>query len=232
MLYSVLREFAGRKELVVEINEGLSIGEVLRQELGGVIEEAKARNIDVIVMDNTGRRLDLREKVTSDIVLHVMPPSSGGGAVLVGLVEDADPQEIINKIVSEFTLLAEEGETGAIVLFVGVVRRINRGHTVRELIYEAAREPAEARIRSIADEALAGPGIHGVAIYHYVGRRRPGDVTMIVAIAGKGRRETIEQLRVVVDRVKSEVPIWKKEVRDDGTVYIIGGDREVPAKED
>ncbi|MCE4627720.1 MAG: molybdenum cofactor biosynthesis protein MoaE [Desulfurococcales archaeon] len=231
LLYSVLREIAGRREVVADVSEGSSIEEILRSKLDWVISEAEARGVSVIIMDNTGKRLNPNDRITGDMVIHVMPPMSGGGNVLTGLVEEINPHDLISRIISEFNVFAREGEAGAIVFFVGVVRRINRGHIVRELIYEAAREPAEAKLRSIAEEALSQPGVYGVAIYHYVGVRRPGDATMIIAVAGRGRNETTELLRSIVDRVKHEVPIWKKEVREDGVVHIIGDNKEVPAGE-
>jgi molybdopterin synthase catalytic subunit len=61
-----------------------------------------------------------------------------------------------------------------------------------------------------------------VLIWHYTGARKPGEITLIIATVGKSRDEAISAARVILERVKREVPIFKLEKREDGEYWIIG----------
>jgi len=229
-LYSVLREIAGTSRVEAEPLEGETVGQLVDRVLGRAVSRLRERGIPVIVLGEDGRRVDPTEEAVAHGVLHVMPPPSGGGAtVRSGLLGPGDdPWRVLSESLEELSRDAREGVTGALVVFVGVVRRDNKGHKVVRLVYEAAGSLAERKLRELAEEYASRPGITGVAAYHYTGERRPGEVTMIVAVAGRGRSETLPALAELVDRIKHEVPIWKREEREDGTVYILG-DREESA---
>ena len=224
-LYSILAEAAGRREVEVELPEGSRVGDLL--DLLGRENPRLAQfldDLDIVVVDSKGRRMERDTPITGATALvHVMPPPSGGDDQSV-YVRLADPGEDPNShIKSIINVLSETGpDTGAIALFIGIVRGLNRGKSVSLLEYEAARELAEGKMRELAEWALEKPGIRGAAIVHYHGPRRPGEVTMIVGVSGVGRSDVFPVLQELVDRVKHEVPIWKKEHREDGVYHIVG----------
>ena len=95
---------------------------------------------------------------------------------------------------------------GAVVTFAGVTRSVER------LEYEAYAEMAEERMARIAAEALERHGLCAVALEHRVGEVPLSEPSVIVAVSAPHRGEAFAGAREIIDRVKAEAPIWKKEV--------------------
>jgi len=106
---------------------------------------------------------------------------------------------------------------GAWASFLGVVRNHNHGRQVRSLTYECYPSMAEKEIHRIGLEAKRRFGLSDVLIRHRVGRLQIGEVALSVAVSAPHRREAFEACRIVVDEIKRRVPIWKKEVYEDGS---------------
>lgn len=111
-------------------------------------------------------------------------------------------------------------EVGAIGCFVGVVRAVSgEGKRVRHLFYEAA-EDADKQLEEIASEFEKRPGIKRVMIHHIIDRLTPGEDTIYVLVAGKKRGDVFKALPEIMDRVKTGVHIWKKEVTENGEYWV------------
>ncbi len=105
-------------------------------------------------------------------------------------------------------------DVGAIGSFVGVIRgKSCDGESVRHMRYEAADE-AVAKLAEIAGDVEKRPGIKMVMIHHVVDQITPGEDAVYVLVAGSGRAEVFKALPEIMDRVKTDVPIWKEEVTD------------------
>lgn len=105
---------------------------------------------------------------------------------------------------------------GAHVVFCGVVRDVDSGRRVVELEYEA--HPSAALVlREIAEQFAALPSVDGLAVSHRAGRLGVGDVALVAAVSSMHRREAFEVCAQLVDEVKHRLPIWKRQVFDDGT---------------
>jgi len=112
--------------------------------------------------------------------------------------------------------------SGALVLFLGVVRDENQGRRVRYLEYEAYPSMAAKEMRKIGEEVLARwPSTH-IAMRHRIGRLAVGDTALIVAVSAPHREEAFDACRHAIDRIKEVVPIWKKEVWEDGEAWLGG----------
>ena len=77
-------------------------------------------------------------------------------------------------------------------------------------------------MRQILDEVRARWPEQRAAIVHRVGRLEIGEASVVIAVASPHRGESFEACRYVIDRVKQEVPIWKKEVFTDGEAWVEG----------
>ena len=108
-------------------------------------------------------------------------------------------------------------ESGAIVTFVGVVRNNSKGRMVRYLEFEAYQPMAEKKMQDIADEIHSKWGLDKVAMLHRVGRLEIGEVIVAIAVASPHRHEAFAACQYAIDRLKEVVPIWKREVWQDGT---------------
>jgi len=136
-------------------------------------------------------------------------------ATLFLVTEDAlDPEAISASVATP--------EAGAIVLFAGVVRNNNLGRQVDHLVYEAYAPLAERTMADIAAEARRRWDLNAVAIHHRTGRLEIGEASLLVAVASPHRAEAFAACGYCVDRVKQIVPVWKKEVWDDGSSWIEG----------
>jgi MoaE-MoaD fusion protein len=95
---------------------------------------------------------------------------------------------------------------GAIVTFQGTTR------DVELLEYEAYREMAEARIATIVGEAIDRHGLEAAAAEHRLGAVPLGEASVLVAASAAHRAEAFAGAREIIDRIKEEAPIWKKEI--------------------
>ena len=109
---------------------------------------------------------------------------------------------------------------GAVVTFMGTVRRYTEDREVHYLDYEAYPEMAEEQMGAIAEEVRGRDEIEDVAIVHRVGRLGVGETSLIVAVASLHRREGFDACLYTVERIKELVPIWKKEVWSEGEVWV------------
>jgi len=105
---------------------------------------------------------------------------------------------------------------GAVVVFEGIVRDHDHGRAVTELEYQAHPDAAAFLARTCADIAAEHPETR-IAAVHRHGVLAVGDVAFAVAVGTAHRGPAFEVCALVVDRVKAELPIWKKQTFDDGT---------------
>ncbi|PSN93429.1 hypothetical protein B9Q06_12035 [Candidatus Marsarchaeota G2 archaeon ECH_B_2] len=112
----------------------------------------------------------------------------------------------------------ETGETGAILSFIGVVKsRGVNGKKVAKIVMEAYDDVANQVIAKICDELVSKYELTGAYIYHFVGEFRVGEPLVVIVVCSKTRWRAYEAIQEAVQRYKTEPPIWKKEVYEDGT---------------
>lgn len=113
---------------------------------------------------------------------------------------------------------AHHPKAGAIVLFSGEVRNHHDGKGVQYLSYECYVPMAEKMIRQILTDALAKYELHYVLCQHRIGKVAIGESAVVVITGASHRQEAYTANRYIIDRVKYEVPIWKREYFEDGEV--------------
>ncbi len=109
---------------------------------------------------------------------------------------------------------------GAVNVFIGTVRNKAHDKNVVWLEYEAYEGMAVAETRKIIDEAAHRWPLMGWAVSHRIGTLKPGEVAVVVAVATKHRKEAFESCQFIIDRLKENVPIFKKEVFEDGEEWV------------
>jgi MoaE-MoaD fusion protein len=190
-LFAMLRERAGTGSVTLELPEGARV----RDALDSLSELAEG--IPLVMAVN-------REYASEDHVLGagdelaLIPPVSGGG-----------PWARVSEEALSLDALAErvrDPRAGAVVTFSGVTREVER------LEYEAYAEMAEQRMAAIAAQAVERHGLCAAAVEHRVGDVPLSEPSVIVAVSAPHRGEAFAGAREIIDRVKAEAPIWKKEV--------------------
>jgi MoaE-MoaD fusion protein len=200
-LFAMLRERAGAGEVSLELPEGARVADAIAA-LGDV-----AADLPLVMAVN-------REYAANDHVLEaddelaLIPPVSGGEG---GPPTSAGRHARVTDGPLSLDALVEQvrdARAGAVVTFAGVTRAVER------LEYEAYTEMAEERIASIVAEAVERHELCAAACEHRTGSVPLSEPSVIVACSAPHRGEAFAGAREIIDRVKSEAPIWKREVED------------------
>jgi len=109
---------------------------------------------------------------------------------------------------------------GGVVTFLGTTRNDTDGRRVLYLEYEAYDPMAEKMLARVAQEIHDRWGITDVSIAHRLGRLEIGEISLVIAVAAPHRAEAFAACQYAVDRIKQDVPIWKKEFFQDGSVWV------------
>jgi len=109
---------------------------------------------------------------------------------------------------------------GGISVFVGTVRKQTRGKTVVRLDFEAYAPMAISEMRKIAEQAAGKWPVEKMSIHHRTGTLQIGEIAVIIAVATPHRKAAFEACQYAIDTLKETVPIWKKEIFEDGEVWV------------
>jgi len=142
----------------------------------------------------------------------VVPPVAGGAPRRFAVVERPLALDEV------LAAVAAPGR-GGIVTFTGTVRDETHGRRVVRLEYEAYREMAEKKLAEIGASVAAAHGAE-VAIVHRVGVLSPGDAAVVIACAAPHRTAAFRACEACIERLKKDVPIWKREVFEDGSEWV------------
>lgn len=191
-LFAVLRERAGKGEIELDLPDEARVSDALER------LSSLAGDLSVVMAVN-------RSYATPDTVLHtgdelaLVPPVSGGaGGWHVRVGDEPLTLDTVRARV-------RDARAGAIVCFEGVTREVSH------LDYEAYAEMAEEQIRRIVEVAVARHRLCAAAVEHRVGAVELSEPSVVVAVSAPHRVEAFAGAREIIDRVKAEAPIWKKE---------------------
>jgi molybdopterin synthase catalytic subunit len=129
------------------------------------------------------------------------------------LTDDAiDAQALVNRVMRD--------SDGAYVLFEGVVRNHHDGKAVESIFYDAYRPMAEKEMDRIVREIAAQFPEVAMAVVHRLGHLVVGESSIAIVASSPHRAEAFAACRMLIDRVKETVPIWKKERGPDGEEWV------------
>jgi molybdopterin synthase catalytic subunit len=151
--------------------------------------------------------------------LAILPPVSGGEST------NQDIFEITREPIDITALRARllEGDSGAAVIFDGVVRDNTRGRPTLYLEYEGYTEMALKTMAQIGGEVHERWAINRFGIIHRLGRIEITESSVVIIVTSAHRKIAFEACHYAIDRLKKIVPIWKKEFFEDGEVWVEGG---------
>jgi len=114
------------------------------------------------------------------------------------------------------TELVRRPDCGAVVTFLGTVRDLTGDRVTVALDYEAYPDMAEKTMAEIERETRARWPVAEIVLEHRLGHLEIGEVSVAVAVSCPHRHQAFEACRYAIDRLKEQVPIWKKENWSDG----------------
>jgi molybdopterin synthase catalytic subunit len=163
-----------------------------------------------------GRLARVEEEIPDGAEVALLPPVSGGAPD----EEMENPRAALTDgpidVAAISAAVAGPGR-GAIVLFLGTVRNAHAGREVAALTYSSYRRMAERKLGEIvADLEAQGTDLRA-GIIHRLGDVPVGEPSVVIAVASPHRAEAYEASRTALERLKAEVPIWKRERYADGS---------------
>ena len=223
LFFGVLKEMTGHAEQVVEIQSGTTLGGLFESYFHR-FETLKDKRSSILFARN-------REFAPADTVLAnddevaFLPPVSGGSQKselrpetdghLFGIIrEEIDSRRMVE--------LLQRPEDGAVTVFEGVVRNNTKGRGTTHLEYECYLPMAVQQVARIGREIAAQFAIGRLGIVHRLGRLEIGEASVVVVATAPHRKPAFDAAFEAINRLKKEVPIWKKEFFADGAVWVDG----------
>ncbi len=111
-------------------------------------------------------------------------------------------------------------QSGGIDVFIGTVRSLTREKKVIRLEFEAYENMAVSEMKKIADDVLQKWPVHKILIHHRIGILQVGEVPVVIAVSAAHRAAAFDACRYTIDTLKQTVPIWKKEIFEDGEAWV------------
>ena len=217
--FAALREALGRPKLEVDLPSGAT-GAELRSQLA-VLHPQWEKLIHACRLAQGMEFLEETASLSEGDQVILIPPVSGGsvepenGGTPPPVLLSHEPLDV-----SALEAAAHRDVAGAVVAFAGTVRSPSEGKEVVHLEYEAYEEMALSHMKRIVGESKERFPVTAVFLHHRVGRVNVGEVSVVAVASAPHRGQAFEACRELIERLKADVPIWKKEFFADGSAWV------------
>jgi MoaE-MoaD fusion protein len=209
--FAAAREKAQKTQERVTLPDGATVATLMQHLLAATPALKSLERHLRVAVDQEFAPPDLT--LTDGVEVALIPPVAGGTS---GLFKVVDRPLLVAEVIDAVSGLTQ----GGLVSFSGAVRRVSKGKDVAHLEYEAFPPMAEKQMALIAENAQRQwPGVQ-LAIVHRVGLLEPGALAVVIAASAPHRKEAFLACEYAIDRLKEDVPIWKKETTTDGAVWV------------
>ncbi len=131
---------------------------------------------------------------------------------IIEIVETIDTAAVYDEL--------SDAKSGGICVFVGTVREFTNNETVVSLEFESYKMMAIKEMGRIVTEASKKWPLNKVVIRHAVGVKKVQEAVVVIGVSAAHRNECFEACRFLIDTLKATVPIWKKEVFKNKSVWV------------
>ncbi len=125
--------------------------------------------------------------------------------------ENLEPNQLLEKLIIS--------DSGAVVSFTGLTRQQEEGVRVFSLDFDAWEEQLPKVLENLANRSIIEFGVQSAVIAHRIGSVGPTEPIVSIHVASKHRKEAFQACSWLIDSLKSQAPLWKKENREDGTFW-------------
>lgn len=122
--------------------------------------------------------------------------------------------------INECLQIAQDFGSGGIATFIGTIRNKTREKSVLRLEYECYEPMAIKEIQKIINQAMTMFSVRNIVVHHRIGVLFPGDEAIIIVVSDGHRDAVFTACKFVIDTIKETVPIWKKEIFEDGEEWV------------
>jgi molybdopterin synthase catalytic subunit/molybdopterin converting factor small subunit len=210
LLFAALAERANRREVFVPLEEPATVHTLLAAI--GKLHPELADLLPSCFVSVNQEYADVGTNIGPDDEIAILPPVSGGEDGRFRITDQPLSADALIRLVSN-------PRAGAVLTFVGTVREFTRGQRTVSLTYDAYAPMAIQKMKQIADEIKQRWPQAEVAMHHRIGDLAIEDIAVIIAVATPHRNESFEAGRYAIERLKQIVPIWKKEIWEDGSEW-------------
>jgi MoaE-MoaD fusion protein len=221
LFFGILKELVGRAEETMDVPPGTTLGEVFRG-YAERFETLETRRPSILFARNR-EFVKADEALAENDEIAFLPPVSGGSGAriedslghLFALTRDHIDVRALSRSL-------QQPEDGAVVTFEGVVRNNTKGRRTLFLEYECYQPMALEQMARIGREIAVMFEIDRIGLVHRLGRLEIGEASVGVVATAPHRSAAFEAALTGINRLKKEVPIWKKEFFADGAVWVDG----------
>lgn len=217
LYFAAVRDLVGAREEALEVPPGVdridALGRLLeaqhpalRDRLGQV---RFAVNEELVSLDHA---------LADGDVIALIPPVAGGSERAPAAERVAIRSDVLS--VDTVTALVRHPGAGALAIFLGTVRDHSEGRVVSALEYSAYESMAVREMACIVEEIEAELPVVRLAAHHRIGELGIGDTAIVCAASSPHRDEAFRAGRLLIDRIKARVPIWKREKGPDGEYWV------------
>jgi MoaE-MoaD fusion protein len=221
LFFGILKDIVGRAEESLDIEPNSTLANLF-ETYSVRFETLRDKRPSILFARNREFATPETPLAENDEVAFLPPVSGGSGTAICtpeghvfAITRDAiDSQELSRKL--------KRPEDGAVVIFEGVVRNNTKGKPTSYLEYECYEQMALQQIARIGNEIAVKFSLGRIGIVHRLGRLQIGEASVAVIAVAPHRGPAFEGALEGINRLKREVPIWKKEFFADGAVWVDG----------
>src|SRR5713226_6974042 len=225
LFFGAARDAAGREELELSLSSRSNVASALAELLATYPTLARFGNSLLLAVNQECASPD--RKISDGDELAVLPPVSGGSEIAQTSVCESRAHDFFELTTDPIDVGAVArrvvlAECGATVTLDGYAREWTRGRRTLYLVYEAYAPMALNEMRRLGEQAHEKFEIAHLGIVHRTGRLEIGETSVVIAVSAPHRRAAFEACEWAIRELKRTVPIWKKEVFEDGEVWVEG----------
>ncbi|MFC5850073.1 molybdopterin converting factor subunit 1 [Deinococcus petrolearius] len=214
VFFARLKRELGQGELTLDAPAGVTVRQLATQ-----IEAAHGLSLRGCMVAVNETYATPEQVVEAGDEVAFLPPVAGGSGEVAAVHTGVGEAPLSLEAADRFLV---RPQYGAQAYFVGTVRSPNQGKDVTFIEYEGYAPLAR---RVMQDAAAAAQERHGelrVYIEHRTGRLTPGEASILIGVASPHRRAALEACDFLIEYLKVEVPVWKREGDEDGEHWVTG----------
>jgi molybdopterin synthase catalytic subunit len=223
LFFGAARDAVGAEQIDLTCDDGCTAGHALRQLLSQYPELSRFGKSLLLAVNQ--EYSELNRDIRDDDELAIFPPVSGGSAgILPASSSDLDFFELTTNPIDVGAVARRVvlPECGATVTLDGYAREWTKGRRTLYLVYEAYEPMAVNEMKKLVAQAHEKFDIAHIGIVHRTGRLEIGETSVVISVSAPHRRAAFEACEWAIRELKRTVPIWKKEVFEDGEVWVEG----------
>ena len=223
LFFGVLKDITGNSEEVVDVAPETTVG-TLFESYFHHFETLRDRRSSILFARNREFASTDTKLAPNDEVAFLPPVSGGSQPVVFKPDASGNLVAIVRHAIDsrQMVELLKRPEDGAIATFEGVVRNNTKGRATAYLEYECYEPMALQQMAGICREIAHTYAIGNLGMVHRLGRLEVGEASVVIVATAPHRKPAFDAAFEAINRLKKEVPIWKKEFFGDGAVWVDG----------